>query len=142
VSPPPDPGVLPAGPGAYALEIVLERALAIPVASLGSPRLGPGRYVYLGSAKGPGGLRARVGRHLRQGKARRWHVDHLTARAPVTAVVSRPGQSECALARALLAHPRVAAPVRGFGSSDCRQCPAHLLSVPADLDLDATLGGG
>ncbi len=139
---PADPDAVPAAPGAYALEIVLERALDLPVASLGSPRLGPGRYVYLGSAKGPGGLRARVGRHLRADKARRWHVDHLTARAPVSHVVSRPGQSECALVRALLAHEGVGAPIGGFGSSDCRHCPAHLLSLPAALDLEAALGGG
>jgi len=109
---------------------------------VGTPRLDPGHYVYLGSARGPGGLRARVGRHLRLDKARRWHVDHLTARAPITRVVGRPGRSECALVRALLAHPLVAAPVRGFGSSDCRACPAHLLSLPAGLDLEAALGGG
>ena len=26
-------------------------------------------------------------------------------------------------------------PVVGFGSSDCARCPAHLVSLPDDLDL-------
>ncbi|MEE8546413.1 MAG: GIY-YIG nuclease family protein [Alphaproteobacteria bacterium] len=135
----PDPGTLPAAPGAYALEIRLARTLKLPVAALGLPRLRPGRYVYLGSARGPGGLRARVGRHLKAGKIERWHVDHLTARAGVAAVVSRAGSSECAMVRALLAAPGVGVPVAGFGSSDCRDCPAHLLLVPEGLDLEAAL---
>ncbi len=135
----PDPGTLPTAPGAYALEIRLARPLKLPVAALGLPRLRPGRYVYLGSARGPGGLRARVRRHLKARKITRWHVDHLTARASVAAVVSRAGSSECGMVRALLAAPGVAVPVAGFGSSDCRDCPAHLLLVPDDLDLEAVL---
>jgi Uri superfamily endonuclease len=37
-----------------------------------------GRYLYCGSAKGPGGLKARLSRHMRRGKSVRWHVDQLT----------------------------------------------------------------
>ncbi len=135
----PDPGTLPGAPGAYALEIRLKRPLKLAVAALGLPRLRPGRYVYLGSARGPGGIRARVGRHLKARKIKRWHVDHLTARASVAAVVSRAGSSECGMVRALMAAPGVAVPVAGFGSSDCRDCPAHLLRVPDELDLEAVL---
>ena len=135
----PDPDTLPGAPGAYALEIRLKRPLKLAVAALGLPRLRPGRYVYLGSARGPGGIRARVGRHLKARKIKRWHVDHLTARASVAAVVSRAGSSECGMVRALMAAPGVAVPVAGFGSSDCRDCPAHLLRVPDELDLEAVL---
>jgi Uri superfamily endonuclease len=37
-----------------------------------------GRYLYCGSAKGPGGLKARLSRHMRRGKSVRWHIDRLT----------------------------------------------------------------
>jgi Uri superfamily endonuclease len=36
-----------------------------------------GRYLYCGSAKGRGGLKARLSRHMRRGKSVRWHVDQL-----------------------------------------------------------------
>ncbi|MFQ5956039.1 MAG: DUF123 domain-containing protein, partial [Kiloniellales bacterium] len=62
------------GAGAYMLVIDLDAALQLDV-----PRptrtLPPGRYVYCGSANGPGGIAGRVRRHLKPEKARRWHVD-------------------------------------------------------------------
>ncbi len=70
---------LPEAPGAYVLLIGLARPLELPIARLSRPTLAPGNYVYCGSARGPGGLAARVGRHLRQDKRPHWHVDHLTA---------------------------------------------------------------
>jgi Uri superfamily endonuclease len=45
-----------------------------------------GRYLYCGSDKGPGGLKARLSRHFRHGKSVRWHVDQLTERGSVVAV--------------------------------------------------------
>ncbi len=137
---PADAAALPAAPGAYALDLRLAGPLDLAIATLGSPRLAAGRYVYVGSARGPGGIRARVGRHLAADKARRWHVDHLTGATRVTGVVGRPGANECDLVRSLLAgrHVRVAVP--GFGSSDCTAgCPAHLVAIPEDLDLEAVL---
>ena len=38
-----------------------------------------------------------------------------------------------ALVRALLVLPGASVPVPGFGSSDCRACPAHLVMLPAGL---------
>lgn len=92
-----------------------------------------GLYAYVGSAHGPGGLRARVGRHLRRDKPRHWHVDALTALAVVThvAYVVSPERLECAWAQAVSALPGARIPLPGFGSSDCR-CPAHLFALPAD----------
>ena len=43
--------------------------------------LAPGCYVYAGSARGPGGIRARVRRHLRPDKTPHWHIDQVTAYA-------------------------------------------------------------
>ncbi len=120
---------LPAGPGAYALLLALPRAVAAPERLGGAP-LGPGLYVYAGSARGPGGIRARVARHARRGKPRHWHVDRLTEVGRIAAAVAIPDGRECAVVETLRTRRGVAFPVPGFGASDCRACPAHLLRVP------------
>jgi histidyl-tRNA synthetase len=117
------PETLPAVPGAYVVLIRLDAPLA---------GLEAGRYLYCGSARGPGGLRARLGRHMRRGKAVRWHVDRLTEGGVVVGAWIFPGGDECALVAALAGLP---VPIRGFGSSDCRRCPAHLLGWPAGAAL-------
>ena len=119
---------LPAVPGAYALYYRLDAPLSIPVPRLGSPVLVPGTYVYAGSAFGPGGIRARVLRHLRAGKRPHWHVDRLSAAAVCIGVEGFPGQSECRVVAKLLSEGAEIA-VPGFGSSDCRTCRAHLVRL-------------
>lgn len=123
--------------GAYALVIELAREIPLPPRFEGS--LAPGRYLYAGSANGPGGIAARVARHLRPRKTRHWHVDWLTGAGAVTAAVALPGGSECAVVTALLGHG-AAVPVPGFGASDCRACAAHLLEIPEGLDIEVVLG--
>lgn len=121
---------LPADPGAYALAITVRRPVALP-ARCAEATLAPGGYVYVGSARGPGGIGARCRRHITPDKAVRWHVDRLTAGA-------RPGDvkaaafvdgDECALARRLLGRPDLFTPIVGFGNTDCRTCPAHLFRI-------------
>jgi Uri superfamily endonuclease len=114
---------LPKLPGAYALLITLAKATA---------GFAPGRYAYLGSARGPGGIRARCARHLRKDKTPHWHVDRLTVAADVVALAIMNG-GECNLTERLLA-AGATVPVPGFGSSDCRSCPAHLVALPDALD--------
>jgi Uri superfamily endonuclease len=122
-----DAAGLPAAPGAYLLLIALAEPLELEIRSLGHATLAPGRYLYAGSARGPGGIRARVSRHFRKEKARHWHVDHLTAVAAELTAFPVPDGSECALVEAVLADGwRTALP--GFGSSDCRRCAGHLLA--------------
>jgi Uri superfamily endonuclease len=120
---------LPSVPGAYALHFDLKTALAVPVARLGHPTLTPGTYVYAGSARGAGGIRARVARHLKPDKRPHWHVDYLSAVAVCTGVRVYPGGHECDLVADLLA-AGATVPVPGFGSSDCRVCGSHLVRLP------------
>ena len=118
---------LPTTVGAYLLWLVLDRPLTVPRRRAGPWQLPAGHYAYCGSAYGPGGIAARVARHLRGAKARRWHIDHLSAIAPIAGVLADPGGHECDLldwARRL-ADSEI--PVKGFGASDCRRCPAHLI---------------
>jgi Uri superfamily endonuclease len=129
-------------PGAYLLAIDLAGELPLDIAALGpGASLAPGRYVYCGSAYGPGGMRARVARHLRQDKTPRWHVDRLTLTGRVVETGALAGGSECDLCAGLRALPGVRVPLLGFGSSDCRTCPAHLLAVPADFAVGEFLSG-
>ncbi len=123
-----DPTALPSAPGSYVLEMHLIETVTIEAGRLGRLSLGPGRIRYYGNAHGTGGIRARVARHLRRAKRQHWHVDALTSRVPVARVAFSLGDDECSLVRRELASGRWQAVIAGFGSSDCRSCPAHLLA--------------
>ncbi|MEL1249506.1 GIY-YIG nuclease family protein [Aurantiacibacter gilvus] len=118
---------MPVQSGAYLLTISLGEKFA---GSLrGKPyELPAGTYVYAGSANGPGGVAARVARHMRKDKKLHWHVDALTVAASEITAFAFPGGNECALVERLLGEG-YEAPLPGFGSSDCRSCPAHLLRL-------------
>ncbi|MEZ5933348.1 MAG: GIY-YIG nuclease family protein [Alphaproteobacteria bacterium] len=120
--------VLPAVAGAYLLVIHLEEAAALPEHFRGL-HLPAGCYLYAGNANGHGGIRSRCRRHLRAIKAKHWHVDWLTSVASDLAAVAFPGASECALIAGLLDRSGVRSPVPGFGSTDCRHCPSHLVQI-------------
>lgn len=118
---------LPAEAGTYALLLRAEFARTIVVGRLGTLDVRRGWYVYVGSALGPGGLAARVGRHLRHAKTCRWHVDYLTAVATLDEVWLTLGgtRRECQWANALGQMRGATVPLDGFGASDCRCC-THL----------------
>ncbi len=128
-----DPTALPAVPGGYLLLVRLATALPLEVPRLPPATLPAGWYVYAGSARGPGGIRARAGRHLRRGKRPHWHVDYLTEAAADLCVFAVPGGRECDLLRGLLARSAFDTALAGFGSSDCRLCASHLLSAHGRL---------
>ncbi len=119
---------MPPAPGAYVLLIELAEPLAVALPGRPEAVLAPGWYAYCGSARGPGGLRARLARHLAADKRRRWHVDRLTMVARRRLAIAFADETtECALAARLAASGRFGHPIPGFGSSDCRTCPSHLL---------------
>lgn len=98
--------------------------------------LEPGYYVYVGSAFVPGGVAARVSRHLRKRKPKRWHIDYLrTHVTPSQVYISYDDERrEHQWARALASTPE-AQPVDGFGCSDCT-CRAHLFYLATESELD------
>ena len=58
-------GNLPLSSGTYALLLVLHQSVQLRIGALGEYYFSAGWYVYVGSALlGPGGLAARVGRHI------------------------------------------------------------------------------
>jgi Uri superfamily endonuclease len=123
---------IPAVPGAYVLAINLTAPLAVQIRAKPPLRLPIGRYLYCGSAKGPGGLRARLAHHMRGGKSIHWHIDRLTEAGTVLGAWTFPGEDECDLVTAL-SHLPVA--IEGFGNSDCRRCTSHLLRWPRGVQL-------
>jgi histidyl-tRNA synthetase len=127
--------IIPAAPGAYVLIVDLARPVALDIATLPGVVLPAGRYAYCGSAYGPGGMRARIGRHQRRDKTVRWHIDRLTAAGRIVAVHAEPEGVECDLFARLLSAPGATVPLAGFGSSDCSLCPAHLARLPDEFDI-------
>ncbi|MBM3562544.1 MAG: GIY-YIG nuclease family protein [Alphaproteobacteria bacterium] len=121
----------PAAPGAYVLWLRLGAPLTATAGKVVAT-LEPGDYLYCGSARGPGGLRARLARHMLKDKRAHWHVDQLTLAGQVLGAFIVQGGDECALNAALDALP---IPLPGFGSSDCRRCAAHLRFWPKGVAL-------
>ena len=120
---------LPSEPGAYGLLIRLPRRFSGQVGALGPVELTRGTYLYLGSAYGPGGLSARICRHLRPDKKPHWHVDRLTAEGQIYRLFALSHACECDLVDCALDLPGTHVPIIGFGSSDCRRCDAHLFEI-------------
>jgi Uri superfamily endonuclease len=136
--PPPTPAagvVFPSQPGTYALLLVLDEEMDLRVGALGSIRLPSAHYVYTGSAFGPGGLAARISRHLRGGRPH-WHIDILRAASGITAVcfTASDERLECRWAQALASSTGARIPAPGFGASDCGSgCRSHLIAFPRGI---------
>lgn len=131
-------------PGTYALVLNLLHPVAdICIGRLGRFHFPAGWYVYVGSARGAGGLAARLAHHLRPLESLHWHIDYLRAYASPVEIWYATGaqRRECAWARALLGFPGAFIPVPRFGASDCR-CLTHLIhfALPPDLTFTGALG--
>jgi len=71
-------------PGTYILILKSAVTRRVRVGRLGNLQLCPGYYVYIGSAFGPGGLRARIDHHQRLAKRPHWHIDYLRRHTRLT----------------------------------------------------------
>ena len=116
--------------GTYQLVLVVQQPVAIQIGALGTHKLMPGRYIYIGRAKK--GLAHRLARHRLKEKKLHWHIDYLTSHPQVLVenikLVSDDPDQECSTVNTLVSDQGYTVPVRGFGSSDCRAgCPAHLV---------------
>lgn len=118
---------LPSQPGTYVLMLEVRKPLPITVGKWGTHQFLSGWYAYVGSAMGPGGLAARVGRHSRVRKKAHWHIDYLRASAQLIGVFWAADSSvrEHQWASRLGRMPLSGESVKGFGCSDC-ECEAHL----------------
>ena len=126
------------------MQCYLPTTQELEVGRLGKFQMPQGDYYYMGSAWGPGGLRARVTRHLvRAPNRQHWHIDWLSRVAvpqaiyylhvPADQLMTEIGGSvsalECIWSQALVALRSASIPAPRFGSSDCRaRCRAHLVA--------------
>jgi Uri superfamily endonuclease len=115
--------------GAYVLVLRLKKAIHIELPRVVSDQVMPGWYIYAGSARGRGGVRARVQRHFRHDKTTHWHIDRLTVHAVEMAALAVADGQECELVDSLLNSHRFEVAVPGFGSTDCSRCESHLLTI-------------
>lgn len=119
--------LLPNAPGAYLLAIRLNLGVRLALPRLDHPMLRAGWYLYAGSARGPGGLAARIRRHFKRHKTRHWHIDSLTHKADLYAL-AYPAGDECRLVSKLAASPDFDVAIKNFGNSDCSVCASHLMT--------------
>ena len=126
----------PDQPGTYVLFLRLPHPTSVQVGRLGRFQFPTGWHAYVGSGRGPGGLAARVSRHLRSPKPLRWHVDYVRDHAQPASVWYATGSQkrECEWAQALSRFKGASIPAARFGASDCR-CPAHLIHFVTPPDL-------
>ncbi len=87
-----------------------------------------GMYVYVGSAFGSGGLKARIERHLRREKKLHWHIDYVSTDVSfemLSILILRNRKLECQMAEVL---NKMLKPIKGFGCTDCK-CESHLFNI-------------
>jgi Uri superfamily endonuclease len=130
-------------PGTYALILHSTLSGEVQIGRWGSLRVEPWYYLYVGSAFGPGGVRARVARHFRKAKRNHWHIDYLReAIEPVCAWCSYvPFRLEHEWAQAFGRMEGVSC-IKGFGCSDC-SCNGHLFAMdtnPVGAEVLRTIG--
>ena len=118
---------LPTFPGTYALVLSAALSSDVEIGKLGTLALMPGFYLYIGSAFGPGGLRARIAHHRKMATRPHWHIDYLRPKASLACV-----WYSCDAHKREHLWAEVAGEMHGatvllgrFGASDC-SCVTHL----------------
>jgi Uri superfamily endonuclease len=123
----PEAHAIPATGGTYALLLAGPRSRKLQIGRLGVCTIPRGWYIYVGSAFGPGGLRARCLHHLRPVLRLRWHIDYLRPAASLQDIwfTPDPVPKEHLWAEMIAGLPGAGIPIPRFGSSDCL-CRSHL----------------
>lgn len=111
---------LPNSKGTYVLIVSVGETKPLVIGRLGEFTIIPGYYAYVGSAFGPGGIRARVRHHIEAGHEPHWHIDYLLGLATPVEVwyVISDRKLEKDWAEMLHASRRFRSPIPRFGSSD------------------------
>lgn len=116
-----------ARPGTYALVMKCSSDQQVEIGKLGRLQLRAGFYVYVGSAFGPGGLKARIAHHMKISEKPHWHMDYLRPALVLKEIWftydSRHREHQWADTLARIDGGTM--PLSGFGASDCR-CESHL----------------
>jgi len=124
-------------PGTYVLVLSSRSTDLIQIGRLGALRLQSGFYVYVGSALGPGGVRARLAHHLKPSRRPHWHIDYLRAHARVEEIWYCLGtrRLEHFWAEHIRLTEGASVALPGFGSTDCG-CESHLFFLQQRTSRD------
>ena len=128
----------PSGKGNYLLIFNNKNEIKVFIPRFGDLILAPGIYVYCGSAHGKGGLRARIDRHRSRMVKKFWHIDFLKEFLNLEEIWFQESieKNECTFSNFLVREMGCTSPIKGFGSSDCRNgCKSHLILLPEESDL-------
>lgn len=127
-------------PGTYLLIFHTDRASSIKVGRLGQLELAGGYYFYVGSAFGPGGVRARVRHHHGVSKKPHWHLDYIRPSLHLQEVWYSIDaiRHEHDWAGNLCDVLHMQAPLAGLGASDCR-CHSHFFYAGTRPDAPSIL---
>lgn len=116
--------------GVYALIMHMIYERTIQIGKMGTFTFEPGWYIYIGSAHGPGGLKARTDRHRQDGerKRKKWNVDYVRPFAPISEIwfshAARYREHNWAWTAMRMFGATI--PVAKFGANDCYpRCRAH-----------------
>ena len=114
-------------PGTYALILSCASGSCVQIGRLGRLPLQPGYYIYLGSALGLRGLRARIAHHLKPSRRPHWHIDYVRAHTQIQSIWFSydARRREHQWARVMRTVRGALIPLFGFGASDC-DCRSHL----------------
>lgn len=126
--------------GLYVIWLALDRPARVSVGALGAIDFPPGVYAYVGSAQRH--RAARVQRHLRREKVKRWHIDYFRpyTRAVAVSYLTSEKAGECRLADRLALELSAKRAYPRFGASDCA-CEGHLLYLRGELPVLSSLEG-
>jgi len=116
-------------PGTYIIVLKYDYLnKVIPIGKNKELLLAQGFYYYVGSAFGPGGVKARVNHHIRTTEKPHWHLDFLRKHTQIIAIwyTHDKKKREHQWAKVFNENPLTSIPLEGFGSSDCK-CESHLV---------------
>jgi len=119
--------------GTYLLVFSTAQTHTVQVGRLGPLQLQNGYYCYIGSAFGPGGIRARVAHHEQISNRPHWHLDYVRPHMQLRAVWYQHDVSQEHVWAELL-HECLSIPLPGFGASDCT-CTSHFFYSPSSPDI-------
>ncbi|MBE2279193.1 MAG: GIY-YIG nuclease family protein [Ignavibacteriaceae bacterium] len=111
--------------GIYICIFKLDFEQDINVGKMGLHFFKKGFYLYVGSAFGGGGLKARILRHSEKSTKIHWHIDYLKSLSSFVGCYIKLTDLTEEHKTASHLSELFEIPVKGFGSSDCK-CSTHL----------------
>lgn len=127
--------------GTYGLIYESKSSRSIRIGKLGILKLQAGYYLYVGSAFGPGGIKARVRHHLGESSSPHWHVDYLKSHCHLLELWVAYSNAKCEQiwVSKLAKSKDVSIPLAGFGASDT-PAVSHLFYFKAQPQVSILAG--